>query len=319
MNSNTITQEPLYPPFKPYQWEEDLFKCKAVRRLKHLAHFGAGSLVTSVVHSRYEHTVGVWKLAAYFFPEDTLLRAAAILHDIGHLPFSHAVEEALGFNHHKITEHCILGEEITEILVRASIKTSDVIEYLRNPSVLTGKENALGIDHLDSFFRDTYMFYNTEMPPHHILHWLTCTERGIETDIETGLYLLRLSKQDHELFLSPFLVGVDRLLAEAIQFHWKGELHKSEKDNFSRLTDADVIAMLQSSSSFNAKRITHTLLYQPDKIIISELQGYPITIRKIYAKVPLHDGELLTEINHEARELVDGLTNLKFKTHVTIE
>ena len=318
MKRNTLIHEPLYPPIRPHQWEAALFQSKPVRRLKHLAHFGAGSLVTSVVHSRFEHTVGVWKLAAHFFPDDDLLRAAAILHDLGHLPFSHAVEEALEFDHHQITEQYIWGEEMTKILGNASIKSTDVVEYLRKPSVLTGRNHVLGIDHLDSFFRDTYMFCNTEVPPHHILPKLTCTEQGIDTDLETGLYLLKLIKQDHELFLSPFLVGVDRLLAEAIKSHWNEQPHHADRQVFAGLTDLDVVAMLQSSSSLRAKRIIRILLYEPDKIHISEQEGYPIRIRKIYAKAPLCNGQLLTEISNDAQELIDSLPDLTFKRYVSI-
>ncbi|SDD35575.1 hypothetical protein SAMN05421663_109146 [Terribacillus halophilus] len=319
MKRDTLIQEPLYPPIKPHQWEGELFQSTSVRRLKHLAHFGAGSLVTSVVHSRFEHTVGVWKLAAHFFPDDDLLRAAAILHDIGHLPFSHAVEEALEYDHHQITEQYILGEDITKILGNASIESADVVEYLRNPSVLTGRNHVLGIDHLDSFFRDTYMFCNTEVPPHHILPKLTCTEQGIDTDLETGLYLLKLIKQDHELFLSPFLVGADRLLAEAIKSHWNEQSGDADRQVFAKLTDMDVVAMLQSSSSFHAKRIIRTLLYESDKINISEPRGYPIHIRKIYAKAPQCNGQRLTEISKEAHELIDGLSDLTFNRHVSID
>nr|WP_090891453.1 HD domain-containing protein [Evansella caseinilytica] len=107
MEQNSFITEPLYPNVSSFAWEEQLFNTRYLRRLKHLAHFCAGSLITPVVHSRFEHTVGVWKLAAYYFPNDKLVRAAAILHDIGHLPFSHAVEKTLGYNHHQLTEKYI--------------------------------------------------------------------------------------------------------------------------------------------------------------------------------------------------------------------
>jgi HD superfamily phosphohydrolase len=73
---------------------------KALKRLKFLSHYGTASFITAAKHTRYEHTVGVWTIIAHFFPIEKELRVAALLHDIGHLPFSHAVERTPGFNHH---------------------------------------------------------------------------------------------------------------------------------------------------------------------------------------------------------------------------
>jgi HD superfamily phosphohydrolase len=203
-NQKTIINEPLYPLIQPHKWEIELFNSNPVRRLKQLAHFGAGSIVSSVVHTRFEHTVGVWKLAAYFFPDDVLLRVAAILHDVGHLPFSHSVERTLGFNHHHITKQLIQEEEISSILNKARIIPSEIIDFLNKPSVLTGKTNILGIDHLDSFLRDTYMAGEIELLPKNLLSKIRCTSKGIETDKDTGLYLLKLIKKDHALFFITF-------------------------------------------------------------------------------------------------------------------
>ncbi|GIN72844.1 hypothetical protein J14TS2_33190 [Bacillus sp. J14TS2] len=187
-----LLHEPLYPFVEPHPWEVELFNTVKVRRLKQLAHFGAGSIVSSVVHSRFEHAVGVWKLAAIFFPDDVLLRGAAILHDIGHLPFSHSLEKILGFNHHHLTEQFIQEEEISDILREIGINPFEIIDYLNKPSVLTGKEDILGIDHLDSFFRDTYMAGECKYLPKDMLSKIHCTPKGIETDEVTGLYLLKL-------------------------------------------------------------------------------------------------------------------------------
>lgn len=54
--------EPLYPNIKMTDVELELFQSSYLRRLKYLAHFGAASLVSPVVHSRFEHTLGVLKL-----------------------------------------------------------------------------------------------------------------------------------------------------------------------------------------------------------------------------------------------------------------
>lgn len=314
-----LFSEPLYPYIKPNNLEIQLVQSKPIRRLKHLAHFGAGSLVSPVVHSRFEHTVGVWKLTALYFPEDIELRIAALLHDIGHLPFSHAVENTLKFNHHQLTDQYILEEEISSILKQFNINPYRILGILNEPSVITGKENILGIDHLDSFFRDTFMAGTIETHPKHLLHKIRCTSKGIETDIETGHYLLQLILSDHRLFLSPYMVAVDRLLAESIRLHWS--VDKINKNEFARLTDIDVVSMLKASPSGEAKKLINTLLFQPNKIRINNFKtgnGYLISVRKVYSKVPLYEGQPLTEHSNETRKILEDLHNLSFDSEVFI-
>lgn len=314
-----LFSEPLYPYIKPNNLEIQLVQSKPIRRLKHLAHFGAGSLVSPVVHSRFEHTVGVWKLTALYFPGDIELRVASLLHDIGHLPFSHAVENTLKFNHHQLTEQYILEDEVSSILQQFNINPYKIIGILKESSVITGKENILGIDHLDSFFRDTYLAGMIETLPKNLLHKIRCTSKGIETDVETGHYLLQLILSDHKLFLTPDMVAVDRLLAEAIKLHWS--VDPANKNEFARSTDADVVSMLKASPSGEAKELINTLLFHPNKIRINNFNtgnGYPISVRKVYSKVPLYEGKPLTEHSNEARNILEDLHNLSFDSEVLI-
>lgn len=77
-------------------------------------------------HSRFIHTLGVTHLAKRLYVaasrnsgipiderEFSAVTAAAILHDTGHPPFSHAVEKELGVKHERITVHLL--RENTEV------------------------------------------------------------------------------------------------------------------------------------------------------------------------------------------------------------
>jgi HD superfamily phosphohydrolase len=108
-------------------------------------------------HQRFEHSIGVMEVADRIFravfdvtvPDSVreriadeleprrkenwrqIVRVAALLHDIGHLPFSHAAETALlpeGRNHERITAEMIRGSEIARILEEDSIRPEDVID-----------------------------------------------------------------------------------------------------------------------------------------------------------------------------------------------
>ncbi|GAA0381760.1 HD domain-containing protein [Bacillus horti] len=311
IHMSPFIHEPLYPSVEWLPWEEALFHSKYLRRLKHLAHFGVGSLLSPVVHSRFEHTVGVWKLAAIFFPDDLMLRAAAILHDVGHLPFSHSVEKTLGFNHHDLTEEYIKSPEIETILARASLSSDDIIDYLNAETPLTGTNEVMGIDHLDSFFRDTYMFGGITEIPRQVLERIYCTPRGIETDLETGMYLLELVLQDHQTFLSPELLAADRLLAEAIKEHFL--VSKDSKAKFPFLTDDDLLIELKKSPAPKTRNIIELLTKRPfDMEINNEItgKGIPFGIRKIYSKTPLIEGKVLGKME-EAQGVIRALNELK--------
>ncbi|MFT8323123.1 MAG: HD domain-containing protein [Bacillus sp. (in: firmicutes)] len=288
-----LLNEPLYPPVSPFDWEMELFQSRYVRRLKHLAHFGAGSFVSSVTHSRFEHTIGVWKLAAYFFPKDNSLRAAAILHDIGHLPFSHSVERILGFNHHSLTNQYIQSEQINHILYQAGMNADEICTILNRDSSLTGSKEILGFDHLDSFFRDNYMAGTLDKSPIEYLQKITCTEQGIETDSVTAQHLMKLIILDNTFIHSPLLLAADRLLAEAVKLHWK-----EEKEGFSSLIDAEVITKLKHSPIEKVKNIIDVLLFHPSKIYITEThtkKGLEINKGKVYNKQPLVNGRPFAE------------------------
>ena len=94
-------------------------------------------------HKRFEHSLGVMELAGRVFDVVTaqhnihpstqsilnltnrereywraVLRMAALCHDIGHLPFSHAAEEELlpeGVTHETLTAQIIQGKVMSEV------------------------------------------------------------------------------------------------------------------------------------------------------------------------------------------------------------
>src|SRR5438874_13217374 len=79
----------------------------------------------SAEHSRFTHSLGALHLATRILDrlakkydiadEDrTAVRVAALLHDIGHGPFSHVIESILGFHHEQFTIDAVLSSE-TEI------------------------------------------------------------------------------------------------------------------------------------------------------------------------------------------------------------
>lgn len=118
-------------------------------------------------YTRTQHSIGVAALAGAYLKlrnhsvRDRLLCvAAAMLHDVGHPPFSHTAEkifaEQFGFDHHQATLKIILGQvaigkEIFAILRDFQINPSEIVD------VLSGDD-----DRFDGFFSGPINFDTIE-------------------------------------------------------------------------------------------------------------------------------------------------------------
>ncbi len=111
-----------------------------LRRIKQLS--GADLVYPSAHHSRFEHSIGTMHVAGcagetlltkgYLNTEENVqeLRLAALLHDIGHGPFSHLFEEILEnrskLNHEDLGKEIISKTEISDILEQYGYKSNIV-------------------------------------------------------------------------------------------------------------------------------------------------------------------------------------------------
>lgn len=104
------------------------------QRLRYVRQLGLAHLVyPGATHSRFEHAVGAYHLArltvrvladngelgAVPERERELVAAAALLHDIGHYPFSHALEE-IGVPHHEAVAGPLIAEGPVGRVLRAA-------------------------------------------------------------------------------------------------------------------------------------------------------------------------------------------------------
>lgn len=106
----------------------ELINTKEFQRLRRIKQLGLSQLVfPGADHSRFAHSIGVMQVARRFierisrirpacFDDDqkTVVLAAALLHDVGHGPFSHAFEKITGEKHEKRTVE-ILTDPSTEV------------------------------------------------------------------------------------------------------------------------------------------------------------------------------------------------------------
>ncbi len=148
-----------------------------VQRLRYIRQLGHAFLVyPGATHTRFEHALGAYHLTRRALgnlaergelertPEEECLAVtlAALLHDIGHYPFSHALEEA-GFPSHEGLGVAKLGRgELAENLreIGGDGFTARVGELItrRSPSALQGLiSGSLDLDKIDYLSRDAFM------------------------------------------------------------------------------------------------------------------------------------------------------------------
>ena len=110
-----ILRDPLWNNVRLDPLALALLDTPVVQRLRYVRQLGLAFLVyPGATHSRFEHAIGAFHLAGVALrlldergalagipaSEQQIVRAAALLHDVGHYPFSHALEE-IGVTHHE--------------------------------------------------------------------------------------------------------------------------------------------------------------------------------------------------------------------------
>lgn len=160
------------------------------RRLSRISQVGLVSLVYPAAHhTRFEHALGVYRLALLLLkrlayeerfaelvrPEDAeLLIVSALLHDIGHWPFCHLIEDLQlpGVpSHEHSAKTFIMNSEISEVLRSDwNVDPLHVIALLNKASVVPGTlltdrdifrllisilSGPIDIDKMDYLFRDS--------------------------------------------------------------------------------------------------------------------------------------------------------------------
>jgi hypothetical protein len=161
--------------------ENNIVDSKVFQRLRRIKQLAMASLVyPGALHTRFEHTLGVahlsGKLGARLLSsqEDRrLVRLAALLHDIGHGPFSHVSESVLKRFYDKDKVKLDKGQQIHEHLTISLIKHNEDLDRLISDTerdyisgLLCGQwgskilkdivSGPLDADKLDYLLRDSY-------------------------------------------------------------------------------------------------------------------------------------------------------------------
>ena len=172
-----VIRDALWNTIRVEPFALSLVDTPTFQRLRYVRQLGLAHLVyPGATHSRFEHALGAYHLAGVALEilgrrgelartdadEPALVRVAALLHDIGHYPFSHALEE-IGIAHHEeVARPLILDGEIGDALRGefGSGAPERILEFIRgeSPSPLAGLiSGSVDLDKIEYLKRDALM------------------------------------------------------------------------------------------------------------------------------------------------------------------
>ena len=170
-------RDPLWNNIRVDELTLELVDTEVFQRLRYIRQLGLAYLVyPGATHSRFEHALGAYHLARNTLAllaesesehrvdgdEETIVRAAALLHDVGHYPFSHALEEIGQLHHEDVARPLITTGVVAAILKReiADDAPERVFKLIRGTSVspLQGLiSGSLDLDKIEYLKRDAFM------------------------------------------------------------------------------------------------------------------------------------------------------------------
>ncbi|MGK0554748.1 HD domain-containing protein [Macrococcus capreoli] len=205
----------------------DLIKTKEFQRLRRIKQLGTLYLsFHTAEHSRFNHSLGVYEIVRRMIDEIFTGRAhwndkdrplalcAALLHDLGHGPFSHCFEKIFNTDHELYTQQIILGDtEVNQILSRVSKdfpkEVADVINKTHhNKIVISMISSQIDADRMDYLQRDA--FY-------------TGVSYG-SFDMERILRLMRPT-EDEVVIKESGMHAVEDYLMSRYQMYWQVYFH----------------------------------------------------------------------------------------------
>lgn len=196
-------RDPIHVFVRLDSHEREVLNSHAFQRLRHIHQLALTYLVyPGATHKRFEHSLGVMELAGRVFdivtnpynvsdqirgllepldrPDDLrywrrVLRMAALCHDIGHLPFSHAAEKELlpaDWDHERLTRE-IIGCDVMKAIwesITPPLRYEDVVKLAVGPKKAYDLEfsdwetilseiivgDAFGVDRMDYLLRDSH-------------------------------------------------------------------------------------------------------------------------------------------------------------------
>ncbi len=134
------------------------------QRLRRIKQLGLISLIyPGATHTRFEHCIGTMNLGSKLSEEleltsdeIELVRASALLHDVGHGPFSHVSEGVLSVPHEELSKYVITKTSMRDLL-EEKFDVNEIVDIINGKGYLGPiVSGELDVDRMDYLLRDSH-------------------------------------------------------------------------------------------------------------------------------------------------------------------
>jgi HD superfamily phosphohydrolase len=289
--------------------ERNVIDSRPFQRLRHIHQLALTYLVyPGTTHKRFEHSLGVMEIASRIYdivdivtaPENvfhdtvrdiipdgegrsywkSVLRVAALCHDLGHLPFSHAAGAELlpnGYDHEHLTKDIINSPEMQDIWGKMTppLKAEHIVKLAIGPERAAPLElntweailaeiiigDALGADRMDYLLRDSYhagVSYGT-FDHHRLINTLRILPTEYEESDEPALGLEAGGLESSEglmiarhfmykqVYLHPIRRVYDIHLKDFLTAWLSGGKFSTRLNSHLKMTDVEVLSAIRKS------------------------------------------------------------------------
>ena len=287
--SHKVVRDPIHGNIQIKGYFVDLLETPEIQRLYNIKQLGFAHLVfPGAHHTRLEHSLGVYKIASQISEilnlendEKDIVTCAALLHDIGHGPFSHTLEfillDKFGVDHVDLTEQLIMGEyeifetdekkfvqsqSVNQILDKNNINKEAIVKIIRGKTYRKSYlsqilNSAIDADQLDYLIRDAYytgvaygMIDIERLLQTLIIHDdnLTIKRKGVS--VVENILMARGLMYSSVYFHKTVRIA-ELMLSKALE-----ELTDLEPFEFFRMTDTEIINKLKKMGDFQHEIVT---------------------------------------------------------------
>ena len=157
-------RDSVYGDISLSDFEVKIMDMPQFQRLRRIKQLGLISLIyPGATHTRFEHCVGTMHLGSKLSEElgldqdeIELIRTSALLHDIGHGPFSHVSEGVLSFPHEELSKYVITQTSMRDLL-EEKFDVNEIVDIINGKSYLGPiVSGELDVDRMDYLLRDSH-------------------------------------------------------------------------------------------------------------------------------------------------------------------
>lgn len=158
--------------FKKNKLISELVNTKEFLRLRNIKQLGLSfKIFPSATHNRYTHSIGTYQVASKFVnafsdkiddKQKKIFLVSALLHDIGHGPYSHVFEKIVYIKHEEMTKNIILNpkSDINKVLIKNNVDPLEIINVIDGKSKYKWMNKLISsnidVDRIDYMLRDSY-------------------------------------------------------------------------------------------------------------------------------------------------------------------